>query len=239
MDAQEFTNYVLSVPMNVIELRELMIPSKDYSMSDEPHSTSTDVSKPPFSLRVMELADAEAAAFGNVIHHCMDIGSIPRVRTSHVLRTRRRARETERITGVDVTFERVECVGTRSYVEGSSVEHELRQLSYFASDYAEDILSTEGITPFLTVASRTRDKTDSALKHNIPLDDWVDVKKIIAMTGRSDITVYRWIHKGQIPIREESGKFFVSLSQLRFYVASNHPFTSFDHAEGEDTISAA
>lgn len=239
MDAQKFEKYVLSVPMNILDLRELMIPSRDYSMSDEPHATSTDVSKSPFSLRAMELADAEAAAFGNVLHHCMDIGSIPRVRTSHVLRTRRRARETERITGVYVTFERVECIGTRSYVEGSSIEHELRQLSYFASDYADDILSTEGITPFLTVASRTRDKTDSALKHNIPLDDWVDIRKIIAMTGRSKMTVYRWIRKGEIPVREENGKKFVSLSHLRFYVASNHPFSSFDHEAEDESISAA
>lgn len=182
MDITSFIDYLDKTPDIFESHRGRITPSKNYSYSDEPHAQA-DVLKPPLSLSAMEYADLEASAFGNIILHAMHMGTLPRVKTSHLLQTRRRDNEPHTRLGIPLIFDAPECVGTRSYVEGSSLVVEMMRLAEHAKSHAAPILTTEGITPFLDYADKIRTVSEKLISRPADAKDWMTIEEAANFAG--------------------------------------------------------
>lgn len=192
MDITSFLDYLDKTPDIFEAHRGRITPSKNYSYSDEPRPQA-DVLKPPLSLSAMEYADLEAGAFGNIILHSMHMGTLPRIKTSHLLQTRRRDHEPHTRLGIPLIFDSPECVGTRSYVEGSSLVVEMMKLSEHAKSHAAPILTTEGIDPFLSYADKIRTVSEKLISRPADAKDWMTIEEAANFSGLSPATIEKWL----------------------------------------------
>lgn len=183
----------------------------------------------PMNYDAMDAADMEAAWLGNVMKHCVNMGSIPSLEFKSFHEAPHLNTDTTHVRWWGRTFWWLNgrCKGLSS---GRSEEptfgffgkvddgwgSDIRAIVSHLRTWAPSVLRTEGVDAFLVEGERIRKYSQRCFPMEV--DEWLTVDEAASRSGRSTRTIKDWVDAKTVECLGTGYSALINASSLKFRI---------------------
>lgn len=227
MDAEQFDTLLKDTPIAIVRHRT-NTEKGGIGYTDTPTVGGFEPSL-PMKYDAMDAADMEAAWIGNVMKHCVNMGSIPTLRLNPFYGQSHHNLDHVHSTWWGRTFWWVNgrCKG----LSGGRLEEpefgffgrvsagwgeDIGQIVDHLRTWAPSILRTEGVMPFVEDGLRIRVYTERCFWGEA--DEWLTIEVAARRFGRSPNTILQWVKTGTVEHIGKGRDALIKESSMKFRI---------------------